>query len=143
MVIVSYKYPSLRKYVIYEIDKTRYIKSKIKSLDVDSIIKRIFEIMEIEKAFSDEDFSLKILARELEISTQQLSEILNERMGKNFSTFINEFRIREAKILLVDEPGRSINSVANAVGFNSNTAFSITFSKYEGCSPSRFRKLNL
>lgn len=143
MIIVSYKYPSLRKYVIYEINKTRYIKSKIKTLDVDSIIKRILEIMEVEKAFSDEDFSLKILARDLEISSQQLSEILNERMGKNFNTFINEYRISEAKILLIDEPGRSINSIANAVGFNSNTAFSITFSKYEGCSPSRFRKQNL
>ncbi len=143
MVIVSYRYPSLRKYVIYEIDKTRYIRSKIKGLDIDSIIKRILEIMEIEKAFSDEDFSLKNLARELEINTQQLSEILNERMGKSFNTFINEYRIREAKLLLIDEPGRSINSIADAVGFNSNTAFTITFSKYEGCSPSRYRKQNL
>ncbi|HNX24539.1 MAG TPA: helix-turn-helix domain-containing protein [Spirochaetota bacterium] len=143
MVIVSYKYPSLRKYLIYEIDKTRYSRSKIKSLDVDTIITRILEIMQIEKAFSDEDFSLKILARDLDINTQQLSEILNERMGKSFNTFINEYRINEAKILLVDEPGRSINSIANAVGFSSNAAFSITFSKYEGCSPSRFRKLNL
>jgi AraC-like DNA-binding protein len=143
MVIVSYKYPSLRKYVIYEINKTRYLRSKITSLDVDSIIKRILEIMEIEKAFSDEDFSLKILARELDISPQQLSEILNERMGKSFNTFLNEYRIKEAKILLIDDPGRSINSIADAVGFNSNTAFSITFSKYEGCSPSRYRKSNL
>lgn len=143
MVIVSYKYPSLRKYVIYEINRTRYSKSKIKSLDVDSIIKRILEIMEIEKAFSDEDFSLKNLARDLEISTQQLSEILNEKMGKNFNTFINEYRINEAKILLIDDPGRSINSIASAVGFNSNTAFTVTFSKYEGCSPSRYRKKNL
>jgi AraC-like DNA-binding protein len=99
--------------------------------------------MEIEKAFSDEDFSLKILARELEISTQQLSEILNEKIGKSFNTFINEYRIKEAKLLLVDEPGRSIHSIADAVGFNSNTAFTITFSKYEGCSPSRYRKQNL
>jgi AraC-like DNA-binding protein len=143
MVIVSYKYPSLRKYVIYEINKTRYLRSKITSLDVDSIIKRILEIMEIEKAFSDEDFSLKILARELDISPQQLSEILNERMGKSFNTFLNEYRIKEAKNLLIDDPGRSINSIADAVGFNSNTAFSITFSKYEGCSPSRYRKNNL
>lgn len=143
MVIVSYKYPSLRKYVIYEIDKTRYFRSKIKSLDVNNIIKRILEIMEIEKAFSDEDFSLKILARDLGINPQQLSEILNEKIGKSFNTFINEYRIKEAKIMLIDEPGRSINSIANAVGFNSNTAFTITFSKFEGCSPSRYRKLNL
>jgi len=143
MIIVSYRYPTLRKYVIYEIDKTRYFRSKIKTLDVENIIKRILEIMEIEKAFCDEDFSLKRLSRDLGINPQQLSEILNERIGKSFNTFLNEYRIKESRILLINEPGRSINSIANAVGFNSNAVFSITFSKYEGCSPSRFRKINL
>ncbi len=60
--------------------------------------------MEIEKAYSDKDFSLKILARDLDVSTQQLSEILNEKTGKSFNTFINEYLINEAKLLLIDDP---------------------------------------
>lgn len=143
MVIISYRYPSLRKYLIFELEKTRYTKSKIKSLDVDAIINRIIETMEIEKAFSDEDFSLKTLARDLDISPQQLSQIINEKLGKNFNTFLNEYRISEAKKLLIDEPARSINSISNAVGFNSNTAFTLAFSRYEGSSPSRYRKNNI
>lgn len=143
MVIISYRYPSLRKYLIFELEKTRYMKSKIKSLDVETIIKRIIEIMEIEKAFSDEDFSLKSLARDLDISTQQLSQIINEKLGKNFHTFLNEYRIHEAKRLLIDEPARSINSISNAVGFNSNTAFTLAFTRYEGSTPSKYRKNNI
>ncbi len=143
MVIVSYRYPSLRKYLIFELEKTRYIKSKIKSLDVDTIIRRIKEIMELEKAFSDEDFSLKILARDLDITPQQLSQIINEKIGKNFSTFLNEYRINEAKKLLIDEPARSIQSISNAAGFNSNTAFTLAFTRYEGLSPSKYRKNNI
>lgn len=143
MVIVSYRYPSLRKYVIFELEKTRYMKSKIKNLDINDIVQRMNEILEIEKAFSDEDFSLKILARDLEISPQQLSQILNEKLGKNFNTFINEYRINEAKKMLVDEPARSINSIANAVGFNSNTSFTLAFTKHEGISPSKYRKKNI
>ncbi|HOP63094.1 MAG TPA: AraC family transcriptional regulator [Spirochaetota bacterium] len=143
MVIVSYRYPSLRKYIIFKLEKTRYMKSKIKNLDLNVIVKRMKEIMELEKAFSDEDFCLKTLARDLDITPQQLSQILNEKLGKNFNTFLNEYRINEAKKLLIDEPARSINSIANAVGFNSNTAFTLAFTKHEGVSPSKFRKNNI
>lgn len=143
MVIVSYRYPSLRKYVIFELEKTRYMKSKIKNLDIDVIIKRMKEIMELEKAFADEDFSLKTLSRDLGITPQQLSQILNEKLEKNFNTFLNEYRINEARKLLIEEPARSINSIANAVGFNSNTSFTLAFTKHEGISPSKYRKNNI
>ncbi len=143
MVIVSYRYPSLRKYVIFELEKTRYMKSKIKNLDVDVIIKRMKEIMEFEKAFADEDFSLKTMSRDLEITPQQLSQILNEKLGKNFNTFLNEYRINEARKILIEEPARSISSVSNAVGFNSNTSFTLAFTKHEGISPSKYRKKNI
>ena len=65
---------------------------------------RLREIMEVEKAFADEELSLKDLAGDLGISPHQLSQILNERIRKNFSTFVNEYRIDEAKKLLVEEP---------------------------------------
>ena len=82
MVIVSYKYPSLRKYVIYEIDKTRYIKSKIKSLDVDSIIKRIFEIMEIEKVFQMKTSLLKFSRGSLKSVLSSCQRYLMKEWGR-------------------------------------------------------------
>ncbi|HPD77772.1 MAG TPA: helix-turn-helix domain-containing protein, partial [Spirochaetota bacterium] len=90
--------------------------------------------------FADEDISLKKLADELDITTHQLSQILNEKIKKNFNTFINEFRVEEAKSLLVEEADRSILSISLAVGFNSYTTFCTTFSKYTGMSPSNYRK---
>jgi len=38
--------------------------------------------MELEKAFADEDISLKGIASELNVTTHQLSQILNERIKK-------------------------------------------------------------
>jgi len=99
--------------------------------------------MEVEKAFADEELSLKDLAGDLGISPHQLSQILNERIRKNFSTFVNEYRIDEAKKLLVEEPDRSILSVGIAAGFNSNTTFITAFSKHVGVSPGQYRKHNL
>ncbi|MCX7998667.1 MAG: helix-turn-helix domain-containing protein, partial [Leptospiraceae bacterium] len=101
----------------------KYEYSRISTLKVDSILNNLKKIMEEEKAFCDEDITLPKLALELNISTHQLSEILNAKIGKNFHTFINEYRIEEAKKLLLIEANRNILSIAMAVGFNSKASF--------------------
>lgn len=56
------------------------------------------------------------------------------------SEFLNEFRVKEAQRLLVEEPDRSVLSIGVAVGFNSNTTFCTVFSKMTGISPKQYRK---
>jgi AraC-like DNA-binding protein len=99
--------------------------------------------MNDEKVFADEELTLPALADELGISPHQLSEILNREIGKNFNTFINEYRVKEAKELLVEQPGRSILSVGVAAGFNSGTTFNTVFGKITGMTPGRYRKIML
>jgi AraC-like DNA-binding protein len=123
-----------------ETRQARYERSRLRGLDVDSIVERLYELMEDEKAFADEDLTLAELARELAVGPHQLSQILNERIRKNFNTFVNEYRVAEARQLLVDEPDRSILSIGVAAGFNSVTTFNTVFSKSTGLSPSQYRK---
>lgn len=141
--LVTQRHPDYNKLLKSEALKARYERSRIKGLDVQQIIQRLYEIMEDEKAFADEELSLPDLARDLNISTHQLSEILNEHIQKNFNTFVNEFRIEEAKKLLLEEPDRSVLSIGVAVGFNSNTTFCTVFSKMVGMSPKQYRKEHL
>ena len=75
--------------------RCRYNSEKIKS------------IMETEKAFTDEDISLSGLAEELEITSHQLSQILNEKLNQTFPQFINEYRITEAKKIMLEEKTRN------------------------------------
>jgi len=138
--LVTQRLPDYNKLLKNEALKARYERSRIKGLDVDRVIQRLYEIMIDEKAFADEELSLPDLARDLGITVHQLSEILNEHIKKNFNTFVNEFRVKEAQKLLVDEPDRSIISIGFAVGFNSNTTFCTVFSKMTGVSPNQFRK---
>ncbi|HOV08151.1 MAG TPA: helix-turn-helix domain-containing protein [Spirochaetota bacterium] len=138
--VVSRRHPSYNRMLKIEIEKVSYVNSYIKGLDSDRVIANLYSLMREEKAFADEDISLKKLADELDITTHQLSQILNEKIKKNFNTFINEFRVEEAKTLLIEEPDRSILSISLAVGFNSYTTFCTTFSKYTGESPSNYRK---
>ncbi|HNF16549.1 MAG TPA: helix-turn-helix domain-containing protein, partial [Leptospiraceae bacterium] len=80
------------------------------------------------------------LSEELGISVHQLSQILNERLGKNFHQYINEHRIEEAKRMILDEPERTVLSVAYAVGFNSKSAFSKAFRTFTGITAQEYRK---
>ncbi|MGV7928040.1 MAG: helix-turn-helix domain-containing protein [Spirochaetota bacterium] len=141
--LATQRHPDYNRLLKIENRKAHYERSRLHGLDLERILARLREIMESEKAFADEELSLKDLASDLGISTHQLSQILNERIKKNFSTFVNEYRIEEAKKLLVDEPDRSILSVGIAAGFNSNTTFITAFSKHVGVSPGQYRKRKL
>jgi AraC-like DNA-binding protein len=141
--LVTQRHPDYHRLLRSETRKANYEKSRISGLDVNDICTRLHELMRDEKVFADEELSLRDLAGELGISAHQLSEILNEKMKKNFNTFVNEYRVAEAKTMLIDEPQRSILSVGIAVGFNSNTTFCTVFSKIAGESPSHYRKQKL
>ncbi len=141
--LATQRHPDFNRLLKVETRKARYEHSKIRGLDLDKTVQRLMDIMSEEKAFADEELSLARLADELDIRPQQLSQLLNEKLDRNFCGFVNEFRIEEAKKMLLEEPDRSILSVGMAVGFNSATSFNLAFSRYEGCSPGTFRKNNL
>mgnify|MGYP001011978324 CR=1 FL=1 len=135
-----------RRYVNYfsqsqrDARRIRYARSRITGLDVEEIIGRLDDLMTREKIFCDEDLSLKRLADELAIAPHQLSQILNERLAKNFNTYINEYRVREAGQLLREEPERTISSIAYAVGFNTMSSFYNWFCKIQEASPVQYRQ---
>ncbi len=124
-------------------EKRRYEKSRIGNLDMSSIIPRLEYLMKEDKLYRSDEISLIKLAGHLGIESYQLSQMINEKFNKNFSTFINEYRIEEAKMLLLQERERTIFSIAYAVGFNSPAPFYEWFQKLTGLSPSKYRKKNL
>lgn len=121
-------------------EKSRYEKSKIKNLDLSTILGRLRELMEDKKIFMDDNICLNALATELKIEPYQLSQVINENFNKNFNSYINTYRIEEAKRLLTEEFDRTIFSISYAVGFNSPAPFYEWFQKITGVSPSRYRK---
>ncbi|MBN2158545.1 MAG: AraC family transcriptional regulator [Spirochaetes bacterium] len=125
-----------------EIENRRYEISKIKNLDVAHALSKLQSLMEDKKIFFNEDLSVNDLAREIAIEPYQLSRIINEHFNKNFNCFVNEYRIEEAKKILLADTDRTITSVAYAVGFNSTTVFYDWFTRLTGLSPKKFRANN-
>ena len=105
-------------------------------------VKRLERLMETEKVYREADLSLQSLAEKLSVSTHVLSQVLNEKLNRNFPDFINWYRIEEAKKILTSPRGarQKIASVASDVGFNTQVAFYNAFKKYTAMTPAQYKK---
>lgn len=133
------RYSDLFQELRDEAEKIRYQRSRIEGVDVEDILARLSQAMEEERIYCVEDLTLNMLASELSIAPYQLSQILNERLNKNFNQFINERRIAEACRLLVNEPEKKVSDIALSVGFNSVSVFYSWFLRVNAISPARYR----
>ena len=104
--------------------------------------RKLKHLMEDEKVYSDADISLQSLAEQLSISPHQLSQLLNEKLDRNFPDFVNSYRIEEAKRILKSPKGaqQKIDSVAFEVGFNTSVAFYRAFKKHTNITPTQYKK---
>ncbi|MCW7468604.1 helix-turn-helix domain-containing protein [Leptospira kanakyensis] len=121
------------------IQRNKYEKSKLVSVQLETIDQRLYELMR-EKVYCDEDLSLSKLAEMAEVKSGQLSEYFHKRYGFGFYQYINQYRIDEAKRLLLESEERSILSIADSVGFNSKSTFNRVFLETVGATPTEFRK---
>ena len=120
----------------------RYKRSGLDRSDGENHLKRLVEYMETEKPYLESRLSLKQLAERLKISTNYLSQIINENLQKNFFDFINEYRVDEVKRSIGEERYKhySLLGVAYECGFNSKSSFNSIFKKKTGLTPSEFQK---
>lgn len=120
----------------------KYKSSSLSPIYVEECIKKLNYLMDMEKVYRDETISLQSLAEKLSLTPHQLSQILNEKLDKNFADFINTYRIEEIKRLLADPKtaNRKIFSLAVDVGYNTRTAFNAAFKKYTKMTPSEYKK---
>ena len=108
------------------------------------------EIETINKAMSEAqlyhrpNLTVEALADYVNLSVKDLSFILNHHFGQNFYEFVNQFRIEEAKRLLISAEcsNKPIQLIYEEVGFRSKSSFNTLFKKSVGLTPSRFRQQN-
>lgn len=120
-------------------------RKKIISDDKLEVLKiELLELINSRKLFLESDLSLVKLATILNITSHQLSYVINKGFDENFYQFINSFRVEEAKKLILDPKSShlSLLGIGFEVGFNSKTVFNTTFKKVTGQTPSEFKNNN-
>jgi AraC-like DNA-binding protein len=128
---------------IKEEEKTTiYKKSGLTDDKAKQYLARLIEIMQKEKPYLNSDLSLSDLSSMLEISTHNLSEIINTQLSKTFYDFVNYYRVEEVKRLMNEDKKNaySILAIAFDAGFNSKSSFNNIFKKTTGVTPSEYRK---
>ncbi len=138
--IVGIRHPRLIQLLIVEAGKSRPFRGHSVPDDIDVLLRRISELMEDQKLYRDDSLSLGSLAAILAISPHTLSWVLNNTLGTNFNSFVNRFRVDEAKRLLDESDSMNVLEIAFSVGFNSKSAFNEAFRQFTGTSPRDFRK---
>lgn len=119
-----------------------YASSTLTKVDCHSMLSALDALMQTDRIYVDADLSLPSLAERLGLTTHQLSELINVRLGKGFSRYLREQRIAAAKAMLRDEPSASVLSVGLSVGFTSQSNFYEAFREVEGMTPGCYRKLH-
>jgi YesN/AraC family two-component response regulator len=108
----------------------------------DELYNDLIELFEKEKLYLQHDLSLADIAERLNSNKHYISNIINEKLDKNFYQFVNELRIKEA-IEMLKNPDKylyTIESISQKAGFKSKSSFNKFFKEITGMTPSEFRK---
>ncbi|PJZ70523.1 AraC family transcriptional regulator [Leptospira perolatii] len=140
--LIGHRRPEFFQTLQYLAQATRqkYQRSLLQGIDRSALKENLIQLMISEKLYRDEELSLADLADELALTTHQISELINQELGMNFSAFVNDFRIQEACKLLKEDPARSVLDIAFEVGFGTKSSFHRAFQKNTGKTPTEFRK---
>ncbi len=120
----------------------KYSRSGLKQKDAEQIKNRILSYMETEKPYLDRELTINDMAVELNIPRHFITEVINQDLGKNFFSLINEYRVEEVKERLRNPRFKNLTILAIAYdsGFNSKSAFNTIFKDLTGNTPSQYMK---
>ena len=107
------------------------------------LLTRLNQLMEEERVYKLEGLTIGVLASRANTPEYALRRLINGRLGyRNFTAYLNGWRLAEAKAALLDPAQREvpISTIALDAGFNSLGPFNRAFKATEGVTPSEFRE---
>ncbi|TGK01434.1 AraC family transcriptional regulator [Leptospira langatensis] len=134
------KYFDLPEVLRSDLIQAKYARSRLQGMNTEPILENLDRLFYAEKLHRREDLTLAELAKELSITSHQLSELLNNRLGKGYFSFINQHRIEDAKELLKGTD-KTVLEIAMTVGFNNRSSFNEAFLRITQKTPISFRKM--
>ena len=126
----------------FEGSKRKYKKSLLDEELLKQYLGQLEQLMATDKPYLDPDLTLRSLAQMLNIPPNHLSQLLNEGLEKNFSEYVNSYRLEAFKSKVADPAQQHLTILALAYdsGFNSKTVFNTFFKKITGKTPRAYWK---
>lgn len=127
---------------------SNYVMERLKPQRGADTVKKIHGLDKLSEAFKYietnymNDISLADVAKAVGFSEFYFSRIFKDITEKNFSLYLNEYRIKQAEHYLTNSV-MSVADIAYTVGFNSIVTFNRSFKAVKGCSPSTYKKIGV
>ncbi len=122
-------------------DDIKYAGSKLSDEQKNKILDQLYILMQNDEIFLNRQLCIEDVAEMLQTNRKYLSQLINEKFGMNFNSYINKFRVHKARKLLIDPKysNYTIEAIANESGFHSKATFNTAFKKIAGVTPSFLR----
>ncbi|MDU0353392.1 AraC family transcriptional regulator [Paraglaciecola aquimarina] len=101
--------------------------------------KRIKRALEFLHESPESQWTIEILASKIGMSRAAFAKKFSLLVGQTVFTYLSSLRIQKSKEIIANT-SYFINDVALSVGYESERAFTKTFSKYVGMTPKQYRK---
>ena len=119
--------------------EVKYGNKKIEDEEAKFIAIGLERLMTEKQLYKNPDLKLSDVAQELHILPHRLSQFLNDNIGKGFSHYLNEYRIRAVEEMLLSNDLLTLEAIGSECGFNSNSTFYAAFKKIKGITPAKFK----
>lgn len=116
-------------------------KSKPKPTPSDlEALHRIDQLIRSQGLHKNPKLKLDDLAEATDLNRNEVSRILNVAYPNGFAHYIMQFRIEEAKKLILTRDELSLEGIGFEAGFNSKSSFFARFKEFTGKTPAQFKK---
>lgn len=109
--------------------------------ELKKIVRSVDNYLSETEVFRDKNLTIINIAEALKIHPKRISKAINKVCNQNFNAHINQYRVKKAEKLLVDEElsNLSIEGIGIEAGFHSKSAFYSAFKKITGTTPNRYK----
>ena len=120
----------------------KYEKSGLTESLSNELKTQLIQLFDEEKIYKVSNINLEILAKNLNTTRHNASQVINEHFNMSFHELINTYRIHEAKQILNNDDNRNFNiiDIAYEVGYNNKVTFNKAFKKETNLTPSEYQR---
>lgn len=121
--------------------KTRKIVPELSVKERSRLNKGLQKLLEEKQIYNNPDLRLSDVALMLGTNRSYLSRLINDEMGTTFCELINDYRVKNAKLLIENSDEEIyLEDIASVSGFNGTSSFYRIFKEKTGLTPGKYRQ---
>lgn len=108
-----------------------------------SLQEKLEKLFQEDKIFLRPELTIWDVSMELATNRTYVSQLINDNYGMNFSRFVNQYRVEQAKELLKNREmdHLSLESIGEQCGFGTLNNFIRVFRLFENTTPGKYREI--